>query len=53
MKTKTLETVGSMFLAGEVAFNWDVYRLALEYLVLLAVVLAVMFFVASKTTLKR
>ena len=50
---KALEMVGSMWLAGEVAFGWGVYVTALEYLALLAVVLAIMFLVASKTVLKR
>ena len=41
MKMKTLETVGSLLLAGEIAFNWGSYVLALKWLALYAILLAV------------
>ena len=40
MKMKMLETVGSLLLAGEIAFNWGPYILAFKWLALYAVLLA-------------
>lgn len=51
MKMKTLEVVGSMWLAGEVAMSG--YALALQWLLVYAAVLAIAYLIASKTVLKR
>lgn len=51
MKMKTLEVVGSMLLAGEVAMGG--YVLALQWLLVYAAVLAIAYLIASKTVLRR